>query len=136
MLEMMKMVGVSAALAAGIVAISEVQVHADQTAWGKIDSDRLFHEAVPARPAPGASLAGVQAGLNQQTATQKKGDSLRPAALTGCAAQAWPYIARQCLVSADGNSARARVRTVAVEQREGAHTPVLVRVPGPEFAQH
>lgn len=45
-----------------------------------------------------------------------------------CAAQTWPYLASECLPATDAATRKA-VRTITVEQREGAHTSMLVRLP-------
>jgi hypothetical protein len=137
MFELMKIVGVSAVLSAGFVTASEMQPQPGrETAGAKIYSDRLPQADMPARvwrityaPASG------QDESRPQTSGGTKGDLLRKATQGACASQAWPNIAPECLESTSGTSVRSGVRMITVEQREGANTSVLVRVPSPELAQ-
>jgi hypothetical protein len=137
MFELMKIVGVSAVLSAGFVTASEMQPQPGrETAGGKIYTDRLPQGDMPARvwqitysPASGPDES------RSQTSGGTKGDLLRKAPHGACASQAWPNIAPQCLESVGGNPVRSGVRMITVEQREGANTSVLVRVPSPELAQ-
>jgi hypothetical protein len=133
----MKIVGVSAVLSAGFVTASEMQVQPDQEpVSSKIYTDRLPQgDAMPARPwRITYAAAGGQDESRPQTSEGTKGDLLRKAPQGACASQAWPNIASECLESA-GTPVRRGVRMITVEQREGANTSVLVRVPSPEFAQ-
>ena len=133
MFELMKIVGVSAVLSASFVTASEMQAET-----GKIYTDRLPQgDAVPMRPwrITYASAPSQGESRDSQTSTGTKGDLLRKAPQGACASQAWPNVARECLQAADGTPARSGVRMITVEQREGANTSVLVRVPSPELAQ-
>ncbi len=138
MIELMKNVGVSAVLSAGFVTASEMQMTTGrEPASGKIYTDRLPQgDAVPA---PGSRLTyaagGLETGERPQTSTDTKGDLLRKAPQRACASQAWPNVAPECLEAAHGTPVRSGVRMITVEQREGANTSVLVRVPSPELAQ-
>jgi hypothetical protein len=138
MFELMKIVGVSAVLSAGFVTASEMQQPVGEPVSGKIYTDRLPQgDAVPMRPwrITYASAPSQGESRDSQTSTGTKGDLLRKAPQGACASQAWPNVARECLQAADGTPARSGVRMITVEQREGANTSVLVRVPSPELAQ-
>lgn len=138
MLELMKIVGLSAALSAGFVTASEMNEPADrEPVSAKIYTDRVPQgEAVPARVLKITYAAGgPEEAKGPQTSTKTKGDLLRPGPQRNCASQAWPNIAPECLGAADGTPFRGPVRMITVEQREGANTSVLVRVPAAEVAQ-
>jgi hypothetical protein len=60
----------------------------------------------------------------------QKGDMMRR---PSCADQVWPNIAPNCLVSADGATARP-VRYVTIGHQSDASTTVLVRMPALEVA--
>jgi hypothetical protein len=135
MFELMKIVGVSAVLSAGFVTASEMQAQPDrETVSSKVYTDRLPQvDAMPARVWR-INYSGSQHESPSQTTAGTKGDLLK-APQGACASQAWPHIAPECLQSASGSPVRSGVRMITVEQREGANTSVLVRVPAPEVAQ-
>jgi hypothetical protein len=138
MFELMKIVGVSAVLSAGFVTASEMQAQPErEPASAKIYTERLPQgDAVPARALRITYAAGSQAESREsRMSTGLKGDLLQKAPHGACASQAWPNIAPECLQSASGVPVRSSVRMITVEQREGANTSVLVRVPSPELAQ-
>ena len=133
MFQLLKIVGVSAVLSAGFVVVSEMRVDAAATS-GKVHTDRLPQgEAGPAQRSRLIHLAG-QMDAPAHSAAGAKGHSMRAAPLA-CTAQAWPHVSRDCLAAADGTPARASVRTITLERREGVNTSVLVRMPAPELAQ-
>jgi hypothetical protein len=135
MFELMKIVGVSAVLSAGFVTASEMQAQPGrELASGKIYTDRVPQgDAVPARALRITYTGSQGESRGAQASAGGKGDLLRKAQGT-CASQAWPNVARECLEAANGTPARS-VRMITVEQREGANTSVLMRVPSPEIAQ-
>ena len=131
MLGLMKIVGIGAVLSAGVVMASEVQVGSSRDAGGKIYTDR-----VPQGEAAGLvriAYAAGQVGEKPQV-SQAKGDLLRADRSRACMSQAWPHIDPECLQRADG-TARRSVPMITVEERSGANTSVLVRIPTPEIAQ-
>ena len=134
MLDLMKIVGLSAVLSAGFVTASEIQAPAaPQTAGEKIYNDRVPQgEAVPAGTLR-ISYAAQSVDFGRvQAARDSKGNLLRNSPQRDCAAQAWPHIAPEC-VGTEGNPPRT-VRMITVEQREGANTSVLVRLPASDIA--
>jgi hypothetical protein len=137
MFELMKIVGVSAVLSAGFVTASEMQAQpSPEPASGKIYNDRLPQgDAIPARPWRIGYAAGSQDESRSSTSAGTKGDLLTKAPRGACASKAWPNVGPECLEAANGTPSRASVRMITVEQREGANTSVLVRVPSPELAQ-
>ena len=138
MFELMKIVGVSAVLSAGLVTASEMQMQSDrEPVSGKIYTDRVPQgDAVPARGLRITYAAGSrETGEGPQTSTETKGDLLRKVPQRACASQAWPNVAPECLEAANGTPVRSGVRMITVEQREGANTSVLVRIPAAEIAQ-
>ena len=134
MLDLMKIVGLSAVLSAGFVTASEMQgPPAPQTAGEKIYTDRIPQgEAVPAGTLRISYAAKSGDSSAVQTARDSKGNLLRKTPQKDCAAQAWPHIAPEC-VGTDGNPPRS-VRMITVEQREGTSTSVLVRIPASDIA--
>jgi hypothetical protein len=136
MFELMKIVGLSAVLSAGVVTASEMGSRPDQGAA----SGKIYHDRVPAgEPGPAQALritrvASLDEGQGSQASKGGKGDLLRNASQKACTSQAWPNIAPECLEAAGGMPVRS-VRMITVEQREGANTSVLVRIPAAEIAQ-
>jgi hypothetical protein len=136
MFELMKIVGVSAVLSAGLVTASEMQPQpAAELTGGKIYTDRV-PEGEPTRLWKAVYTTDHRAE-EQGTATARagKGDLLGKASQGACAAQAWPHIAPECLAGAEGGSPRD-VRMITVEQRQGANTSVLMRVPASGLVRH
>jgi hypothetical protein len=137
MFELMKIVGLSAVLSAGVVTASEMGARPDQgAASGKIYQDRIpAGEPGPAQALRITYVAGnLDEGQGSQVWKGGKGDLLRNASQKACTSQAWPNIAAECLEAAGGMPVRS-VRMITVEQREGANTSVLVRIPAAEIAQ-
>ena len=137
MFELMKIVGMSAVLSAGVVTASEMQTRPDrEPASGKIYNDRVPEgESVPGRSLRITyASATLEESAGSQTVKEAKGGLLRDVPQRHCASQAWPNIAPECLVPAGGAQPRS-VRMITVEQRSGANTSVLVRVPASEVAQ-
>jgi hypothetical protein len=128
MLEAVKVVGLSATLSAGLVTASAIP---GMPVAGSVASKIYFDRAADtARP----RLVAYAAPSARGTATQSRGDSLR-AAPDRCAAQAWPNIPHECLTAIGTAPVRNSVRTITIEQREGASTSVLVRLPAALVAQ-
>jgi hypothetical protein len=112
-----KMIGLTAALSAGVVTAYDLpQTHETAPVSSKIYQDRILptDEAAPA--AARVVLASAEA------VTEGKGDR----AGLPCAAQAWPNIAPECV--ANGQN-RKPVRTITIERREAGNVSTLVRVP-------
>lgn len=133
MFELMKIVGLSAVLSAGFVTASEVQPQPGTTG-GKIYTDRVPQ----GEPSPRFSMAVYTPGQDDRgapVAREGKGDPLGKAPHSACTAQAWPYVAPECLGRSEGGPVRGNVRVITVEQRQGDSTSILVRVPAPELAQ-
>jgi hypothetical protein len=137
MFELMKIVGMSAVLSAGVVTASEMQTRPDrEPASGKIYTDRVPQGDAVSGQKLRIAYAAATADVGEGSRTQKegKGDLLRNGPQRHCGSQAWPNIASECLARADGTPTRS-VRMITVEQRSGANTSVLVRVPASEVAQ-
>jgi hypothetical protein len=137
MFELMKIVGLSAVLSAGVVTASEMGGRPDQGAA----SGKTYQDRIPAgEPTPAQALrityaaASMDEGQGSRAFKDGKGDLVRTTSQGACASQAWPNIAPECLGTADRTSPRS-VRMITVEQREGANTSVLVRIPAAEIAQ-
>ena len=127
MLEAVKIAGLSAVLSAGLVTASAIPgMPVAGAVDGKIYTDRVADIAAPRLVA--------YAAPSTATTVRAKGDSLR--IVSGrCAVQAWPHIPQECLTAVGTVSTRKIVRTVTFEQRDGANTSVLVRLPAQEVAQ-
>jgi len=134
MFERMKIVGLSAVLSAGLMTASEVQPQPGAEAMGgKIYTDRVA-EGEPALA--GFTKAALVSGPRDEgptVARDGKDDSLGRPVQGACASQAWPHIAPECV---DNSAARGSVRMITVEQRHGADTSVLVRVPASDLVRH
>ena len=132
MMQWIKIAGLSAILAAGVVtAFGDTGQAAP--APGKLFHDRLlaFSDMPEVRPETRSRV--VAPALSNRSVASGKGDSLT-ASKADCAAQAWPYISAACLTPVGEARAPRPVRTITVETREGANTSVLVRVSQPTLA--
>lgn len=109
MIKVLKIVSMSAALAAGFV-VGSGSVDTAPTATAT--AGKRFAERVPVSVTAMADASAVRAVR----------------ADVSCAAQTWPYVAAECLSATDARP-RKSVRAITVEQREGANTSVLVRLP-------
>ncbi len=122
-----KLIGVAAALLAGVVTAYEVPQARDSAAPVKAYYDRVLpSDEASARGVAPSGAAWVDVALKSG-----KGDRLRE---TGCAAQTWPNISRECLAAENGAPIRTIVRTITIEQRDVANTSTLMRVPRAEMA--
>lgn len=126
MIASFKLIGVVAALSAGVVTAYDLPQARDAAApAGKAFQDRIL----PSEPIEAAQATRVALVMPEHTGSVKqegKGDQLRGA---GCAAQTWPNISRDCVVAENGAEIRRSVRTITMERRDGANTSTLVRVP-------
>ena len=128
-----KMIAITAAVSAAIVTAYDLpSVRANSETGTKTYYDRVL----PSEPANGAKVILAVAAVPTQPSSAAAGglgDSLR-ASDPNCAAQAWPNVARECLIAEVGTPVRKAVRTITIEKREGANTSVLVPVPSAEIA--
>ena len=128
----LKIAGVSAVLAAGVVAVLELSsANASVPISHKAFSDRILPAEGDVAPQARAEAPAHFADLALRDPSGK-GDRLREPA--SCAAQVWPNIERACLVAVEGTPVRKAVRTITIEAREGANVSVLARMPVTEVA--
>ena len=133
MLTWIKIAGLSAILAAGVVTASGNTGQAAITP-GKISYDRLPSSSdLPEVWSEARALVGAPTTPRSDFASGK-GDRWSARSEADCSRQAWPYISDACLTPAGDARAPRPVRTITVETREGANTSVLVRVPQPTLA--
>ena len=125
-----KIAGVSAVLAAGVVAVLELSsANASVPVSQKAFSDRILPADVGVVPQARTEAPAQFTDLALRgTSTSGKGDRLRGEP-DGCAAQVWPNIERACLVAVEGTPVRKAVRTITIETREGANVSVLATMP-------
>jgi len=129
----LKIAGVSAVLAAGVVAVLELSsANASVPVSHKAFSDRILPADIGVAPQARAEAPAQFADLAFR-GPSGKGDRLRGDA-ESCAAQVWPNIERACLVAVEGTPVRKAVRTITIETREGANVSVLARMPVTEVA--
>ena len=133
-----KMIAITAAVSAAIVTAYDLpSVRANSETGTKTYYAKTYYDRVlPSEPANGAKVILAVAAVPTQSSSAAaggKGDSLR-ATDPNCAAQAWPNVARECLIAEVGTPVRKAVRTITIEKREGANTSVLVPVPSAEIA--
>ncbi len=128
MMQWIKIAGLSAVLAAGVVITFENTGQAATTP-GKVFHDRLPASSdMPEVRSKARSLVGLPAASSSDFASGK-GGRWRARSEADCSTQAWPYISDACLTPAGEARARRPVRTITVETREGTNTSILVRVP-------
>jgi hypothetical protein len=114
MIAILKIAGVSAVLAAGLVTALDWPRAREMAP--KAYLDRLPETEV----APPVAIA-------REASTRTA--AIETAKADVCAASAWPNIPRECLSGSDGAPARKAIRTITIESRDGASTSVLTRVP-------
>ena len=125
MIQWIKIAGLSAIMAAGVVTAF------GDTGQAAIAEGKLFQGRLPAssdipemrsqaRRGPAVSGHGFASGKGDRWSARTEAD---------CSTQAWPYIAAECLTPAGEARSPRPVRTITIENREGANTSVLVRVP-------
>jgi len=128
MVQWIKIAGLSAVLAASAVTAFGDTGRA-ATASGKVFHDRLPSSSDIPVLQPDTRSLGAAPVASARGMTSGKGDRVIARANADCAAQAWPYVAAQCLTPVGEVRAPRPVRTITVETREGANTSVLVRLP-------
>ena len=125
MMQWIKIAGLSAVLAAGVVAAF------GDTGQAAVTPGKVFHDRLPASSdmpevrSEARLLAGAPASPSHDTASGK-GDRWSARAAAGCSAS---YISAECLTPVGEARATRPGRTITVETREGTNTSVLVRVP-------
>ena len=125
----------SALVAAGFVmAVDMVVPRADEPSAAVQVAERFPLTSEMFAPVSLATLAMNQ--LNAQTAIHMdgKGDKLS-ITMSDCGRQDWPYIAQDCLVSADGKPVRRITRVITIERRTGESSSELMRLPVTDMAQ-
>ena len=125
MIQWIKIAGLSAILAAGVVTAF------GGTGQAAITEGKLFQDRLPASseiPEMRSEARGEPA-VSGHGSVSGKGDRLSARTEADCSTQAWPYIAAECLTPAGEARSPRPVRTITIETREGANTSALVRVP-------
>jgi hypothetical protein len=125
MMQWIKIAGLSAVLAAGVVtAFGDTGQAAP--ARGKVFHDRLpASSGMPEVRSEARLLAGAPAAPSHEIASGK-GDRWSARAAADCSV---PYISAECLTPVGEARATRPVRTITVETREGTNTSILVRLP-------
>jgi hypothetical protein len=126
MFGLVKIAGMSAVLAAGLVTLSEMpraavpgKAYTDRVAVeGEAAPQALAYAAPRATPVASESAQGERKGDRQQRPTD------------ACSRQVWPHVTPSCMAEGGRN-----VRVVTLETRVGEATSALVRVPQPEMVQ-
>lgn len=123
------LIGVSALISAGLVSAYEPPASPELTAAMAIEARFPTPEERFARPdqlmfSPVSLLRSVPAQLAPAAGAPKR-DRVLPAA---CGRQDWPYIAAECLVSADATPPRRPARVITIERRYGEATSMLAAV--------
>jgi len=128
MVQWIKIAGLSAILAAGVVTAFGNTGQAAITP-GKISYDRLPSSSNrPEVRSEARALVGAPATPSSDFGSGKE-DRWSARREADCSRQAWPYISDACLAPAGEARAPRPVRTITVETRQGTNTSVLVRVP-------
>ncbi len=127
-----KVIGLAAALSAGLVTSYDLPEARDAAAPGKTYYDRVL----PSDPIDAPKATTVALVVPETTGSVKqdgKGGQVRGAD-PSCGNQTWPNISRECLVSENGTPVRKPARTITIEKRDAASSSTLVRVPAPSIA--
>jgi len=129
------MLALSALVSAGFVtAVDIVVTRADDQSASVQVAERFPLSSEMFAPVSIATLAMNQFNVQNAAAMDRKGDKL-PVPVTDCGRQDWPYIAQDCLVSADGSPVRKVNRVITIERRTGDNISELMRVPVTDMAQ-
>jgi hypothetical protein len=99
------LIGISALIALGIVAVDLTQSRADMSAAAQVAA-RFPH-------------------AHEMVIPLAKSDRM-PA--SGCTREHWPYIADECLSATDGATVRRPARTITIERRIAENASQLMRV--------
>jgi hypothetical protein len=128
------MIVLSALVSAGLVAAFDgTRSRAgDQTAASQV-AQRFPLASEMFTPVSMSHFAAQKLSAEQPAADGRRGDRLPMS--DSCAQQDWPYLAEQCLVTADGNPTRKVNRVITIERRVGDNTSELVRMPVADLAQ-
>jgi hypothetical protein len=128
------MVILSALVSAGlVVAFDSTGSRAgEQTAASQV-AQRFPLASEMFTPVSMTQFVAQKLSAEQPVADGRRGDRL-PMPDT-CAQQDWPYLAQQCLVSADGNATRKVNRDITIERRLSDDVSELVRMPLADLAQ-
>jgi hypothetical protein len=132
MLASFKVIGLTAALSAGVATAYDLPEARDAATPGKTYYDRVL----PSDPVDAPKATTVALSVPEHTSSVKqggKGDQLRGAD-PSCAAQTWPNISGNCLVSENGAPVRKPARTITIERLDSANSSMLVRVPASNVA--
>ena len=113
MLYWIRIAGISAVLAAGVVGYGDTGSAA--TPAGKAFTDRL-----PSAGEIATRVAGTPSGA------QGKGD--RKTSASNCGAQTWPSVPAECVTRVGETGPARQVRTITMETRDAPNTSTLVRV--------
>jgi hypothetical protein len=133
MMQWIKIAGLSAILAAGVVtAFGDTGQAAP--APGKLFHDRLLASSDMPEVRPETRSRVGALALSDRSMASGKGDSRTASSRADCATQTWPYISAVCLTPVGEARAPRPVRTITVETRAGANTSVLARVSQPTLA--
>jgi hypothetical protein len=124
------MIALSALMSAGIVAAVDISgVQAPDTTAAIQVAERFPVTSEMLTPVPMSQFVAQKLAV----ADGGKGDKLPM--VDSCDRQDWPYIAQQCLVSADGAPVRKVSRVITIERRLGDNVSELTRVPVADLAQ-
>jgi hypothetical protein len=127
------MIVLSALVTAGLAAAFDgTGPRADQTAASQV-AQRFPLENEMFWPVSMTEFAAQKIVAEQPVADGRRSDRLPMA--DSCARQDWPYLAQECLVSADGNPARKVNRVITIERRVSDNVSELVRMPVADLAQ-
>lgn len=128
------MIVLSALVSAGLVTAFDGagSLAGDQTAASQV-AQRFPQANEMFAPVSMTHLAAQKLSAEQLVADGRRGDRLPMSDV--CAQQDWPYLAEQCLVSADGSPTRKVNRVITIERRVGDNVSELVRMPVADLAQ-
>jgi hypothetical protein len=130
-----KIMGLSAVLSAAIVTAYEFPQARETAPAAAKYADRILPSGTATAPQMIAyAKPAPQASAREAAGETGKGDRLRLQMEDRCAAQTWPNISSDCVVAVNGASGRKPARTITIEERTGANSSALVRVPVADLA--
>jgi hypothetical protein len=128
------MLALSALMSAGLIAAWDIAgTRAEDRTPAMQVTQRFPVASEMFSPVPMTQFVAQKFTEQQPAADSLKADKL--SMTESCARQDWPYIAQECLVSADGKPVRKISRVITVERRISENSSELLRVPVADLAQ-
>lgn len=124
----LKLAGVSAVLAAGVLTAeppkAQIAAASSKTFQDRVAPDLAPNRAAYASPVRVADASGTESGTNVERS--RKADRGAPAS-DPCAGQTWPHLSTGCIASRDAAAPARAVRTIGLQTSPETATTVVAK---------